>query len=88
MKRVNMHDAKTNLSRYIAELEPGETIQICNRNEPVAELRALGKSPKQEIRFGVFRGQFDVPDSFFEPLPDEILRAFNGEGPLYNEDIT
>ncbi len=88
MKRVNMHDAKTNLSRYIAELQPGEAIQICNRNEPVAELRALSKTPKPIVRIGVYKGQIEIPDSFFEPLPDDLLRAFNCEGPLYNEDIT
>ncbi len=74
-----MHDAKTNLSRYIAELAPGETILLCNRNEPVAELKALPKAGKQPVRMGLFEGQFVVPDSFFDPLPDELLRAFNGE---------
>jgi antitoxin (DNA-binding transcriptional repressor) of toxin-antitoxin stability system len=87
MKRVNMHDAKRNLSRHIAELKPGETIQICNRNEPVAELRAFSKTPKQGVRIGVLEGQIEIPDSFFEPLPDDLLRAFNCEGPLYNEVI-
>ncbi len=86
MKRVSMHEAKTNLSRYIADLAPGHTILLCNRNEPIAELRALGKSPTQGVRIGVMEGQFELPDSFFEPLPDELLKAFNGEGPLYNED--
>ncbi|MBI2688512.1 MAG: type II toxin-antitoxin system Phd/YefM family antitoxin [Acidobacteria bacterium] len=78
MKRVNMHDAKTHLSQYVAELKPGETLILCNRNEPVAELRSL-KRKKLKPRIGVFEGQFTVPDSFFEPLPDDILKAFNGE---------
>ena len=43
MKRVNIHDAKTNLSRYLAELTPGEALVLCNRNQPVAELRSLRK---------------------------------------------
>lgn len=81
MKRVNMHDAKTNLSRYVAELKPGESIILCNRNEPVAEIRSLRekKEKKRKPRMGAFKGQFTVPDSFFEPLPEEILKAFNGE---------
>jgi antitoxin (DNA-binding transcriptional repressor) of toxin-antitoxin stability system len=78
MKRVNMHDAKTHLSRYVAELAPGETLILCNRNKPVAEIRSLaGKARKPRI--GVSKGEFVVPDSFFEPLPDELLKAFNGE---------
>ena len=78
MKSVNMHDAKTHLSSYMAELQPGETLILCNRNQPVAELRKLpGKAVKPRI--GLHEGQYTVPDSFFEPLPDEILKAFNGE---------
>jgi antitoxin (DNA-binding transcriptional repressor) of toxin-antitoxin stability system len=79
MKHVNMHDAKTNLSRYVAELEPGETLLLCNRNEPVAEIRALTAKQKVKPRIGWAKGEFTVPDSFFEPLPEDILRAFNGE---------
>jgi antitoxin (DNA-binding transcriptional repressor) of toxin-antitoxin stability system len=79
MKQVNMHDAKTHLSRYLAELAPGETLILCNRNEPVAELRLLAKQTQVEPKIGVAAGRFVVPDSFFEPLPDELLKAFNGE---------
>lgn len=78
MKRVNMHDAKTHLSRYVAELAPGETLVLCNRNQPVAELRRVATKPRQ-VRIGVSKGQYTVPDSFFEPLPDELLKAFGGE---------
>lgn len=78
VKRVNIHDAKTNLSRYLSELEPGDVLVLCNRNRPVAELRTLKKSACKP-RIGVAKGEFEVPDSFFEPLPDELLRAFRGE---------
>jgi antitoxin (DNA-binding transcriptional repressor) of toxin-antitoxin stability system len=78
MKRVNMHDAKTNLSRYVAELKPGETLILCNRNVPIAEIRSLARK-KYKPRIGSFKGQFTIPDSFFEPLPEDILKAFNGE---------
>jgi antitoxin (DNA-binding transcriptional repressor) of toxin-antitoxin stability system len=74
VKRVNIHDAKTNLSRYLAELAPGKALVLCNRNRPVAELRSLRKP-----RIGTAKGEFVVPDSFFEPLPDEILKAFSGK---------
>jgi antitoxin (DNA-binding transcriptional repressor) of toxin-antitoxin stability system len=77
--KVNMHDAKTHLSRYIAELKPGETLVLCNRNEPVAEIRPIPKKKPLKRRIGVAKGQIKVPPSFFEPLPDDILRAFNGE---------
>jgi len=76
---VNIHDAKTNLSRYLAELRPGEALVLSNRNQPVAELRTLKKKSAGKPRIGVAKGQFAVPDSFFEPLPDEMLKAFRGE---------
>ena len=78
MKRVNMHEAKTHLSRYVAELAPGETLLLCNRNEPVAELRAISK-PAGKPRLGAAKGNFVIPDSFFDPLPDDLLKAFNCE---------
>ena len=74
-----MHDAKTNLSRYLAELAPNETLLICNRNEPVAELR-LVTGKKRKRRIGVAAGQFTVPDSFFEPLPEDFMKHFRAEG--------
>jgi antitoxin (DNA-binding transcriptional repressor) of toxin-antitoxin stability system len=79
VKRVNIHDAKTNLSRYLAELTPDEVLVLCNRNQPVAELRSLRKKGIRKPRIGVAKGEFVVPDSFFEPLPDEILKAFSGK---------
>jgi antitoxin (DNA-binding transcriptional repressor) of toxin-antitoxin stability system len=79
MKRVNIHDAKTNLSRYLSELTPGDALVLCNRNQPVAELRSLRRKAGPKPGIGAARGQFAVPDSFFEPLPDEILKAFSGK---------
>jgi antitoxin (DNA-binding transcriptional repressor) of toxin-antitoxin stability system len=79
MKRANIHEAKTNLSRYLAELKPGEALVLCKRNQPVAELRSLLKKGVRKPRIGVAKGELMVPDSFFEPLPGEILKAFRGE---------
>jgi antitoxin (DNA-binding transcriptional repressor) of toxin-antitoxin stability system len=79
VKRVNIHDAKTNLSRYLAELAPGDTLVLCKRNQPVAELRTLRQKAGRKPRIGAARGEFAVPDSFFEPLPDEIVKAFSGK---------
>ena len=74
-----MHDAKTNLSRYVDELAPGDTLVLCSRNEPVAEIRKLDKKKKRVPRIGVAEGEFELPDSFFDPLPEEIMRSFRGE---------
>lgn len=81
MIRLNMHEAKTHLSRYVAQLREGETILLCRRNEPVAEIRALPSTRKKRRPFGLARGQFTVPDSFFEPLPEEVVASFQA-GPV------
>jgi antitoxin (DNA-binding transcriptional repressor) of toxin-antitoxin stability system len=79
VKRVNIHDAKTHLSRYLAELKPGEAVVLCNRNQPVAELRSLRVKAARKPRIGAASGEFTVPDSFFDPLPKDILKAFGGK---------
>lgn len=78
MIRLNIHEAKTHLSRHLKRLEQGETILLCRRNVPIAEIRPI-RAPRSEWRpIGVFQGRLNVPDEFFEPLPDEILDAFEG----------
>ncbi len=78
MIKLNIHEAKTHLSRYLAHLKPGDTIQICKHNKPIAELRALPTTPRKPRPIGLAEGEFKVPDSFFDPLPDDIIAAFEG----------
>ena len=77
MIRVNIADAKTHLSRYLERVEDGETVVLCRRNVPIAEIRPLPKSPKQLRPVGIDRGM-TIPPSFFEPLPPDLLDAFRG----------
>ena len=80
MKQLNIHEAKTHLSRYLALVAKGETILICKRNQPIAELRPV-RPPRNEPRpIGLATGQFSVPKTFFDPLPDELVGAFQGHG--------
>jgi len=79
VNQVNIHKAKTHLSRYLAKMTPGETLILCNRNQPVAELRLVRPKPVREPRIGVAKGEFTIPESFFEALPEEIMKAFSGK---------
>lgn len=80
MVKLNIHEAKTRLSEYLERLERGEedVVTICRRNEPIAELRALPK-PRKTPR-PIFRRdpRFTLAETFFEPLPEDVLRAFEG----------
>lgn len=78
MIRVNIADAKTHLSRYLERVEDGETVVLCRRNVPIAEIRPLPKAPSQLRPVGIDRGM-TIPPSFFEPLPSDLLDAFQGD---------
>lgn len=78
MIKLNVHEAKTHLSRYLAKLKKGETILLCRRNAPVAEIRALPLAPQKPRPIGLAKDRFRVPTSFFEPLPEEVVESFRG----------
>lgn len=72
---VNVHAAKTNLSRLIERAEAGEEIVIARNNEPVVKLVPVHAAHPQRRR-GSLEGQVIVHDSFFDPLPPEELEAW------------
>jgi antitoxin (DNA-binding transcriptional repressor) of toxin-antitoxin stability system len=78
MIRLNIHEAKTHLSRYLERLEEGEVIVLCRRNVPVAEIRGLPGARRLPRPVGLGEGQLEVPKSFFEALPDDVIEAFEG----------
>jgi len=78
MDVVNMHEAKTQLSRLVERAAAGEEIIIARAGKPVARLVAL--NPRLKPReFGRMAGRIHIADDFDAPLPDDVLRAFNGE---------
>ena len=79
MKKINMHEAKTHLSHIVEEVEHGETVLLCRRNQPVAELRPLAVHRHKPRSIGLAKGKFKVPASFFEDLSEETLAQFSGE---------
>ena len=69
-----MHEAKTHLSRLLRMVAAGEEVTIMRGGIPVARLVPATPRPRRE--FGIDEGAFSVPDDFDEPLPDELLDAF------------
>lgn len=78
MIRINVHEAKTHLSYYLTKLKKnGDTIILCNRNQPIAEIRPLPSPQTGKRPIGLAKGKFSVPPSFFESLPNDVLDAFS-----------
>ncbi|MDP2433114.1 MAG: type II toxin-antitoxin system prevent-host-death family antitoxin [Pseudomonadota bacterium] len=82
MQTINIHEAKAKLSEYLAAVEAGETVVICRRNVPVAEIVPISQPRKTPRPVGLAcDAGYEIPASFFDPLPDDLLAAFNGELP-------
>ena len=72
---VNIHEAKTHLSRLLKRVAIGEQIIIARAGTPIARLTPYEEQGKERIA-GRDRGLFTVPDDFDAPLPDEVIDTF------------
>ncbi len=77
METINVHAAKTHLSRLLDKVEAGEEVIIAKAGKPVAKLGPLTAAGKKR-RLGVLAGRATVPDDFDAPLPPEVLDSFEG----------
>lgn len=80
MIMVNIFEVKAKLSEYLEAVGRGERVMICKRNRPIAELRPVDAAPA-ERRLGTAVGAVTITPAFFEPLPDDVLDAFEGRAP-------
>lgn len=77
MFRINIHEMKTNLSKHLDDLSPGDRLLVCRRNVAIAEVRRLPEHSSEPRQLGLARGEFAVPATFFEPLPDDLITGFD-----------
>jgi prevent-host-death family protein len=75
-KIVNMHEAKSNLSRLVEEVEAGEEIVLARAGKPVARLVPVRSSGRR--RLGRWKGKVQMSDDFDAPLPASELAAWEG----------
>ena len=75
MIQVNIHEAKTQLSRLLARVAEGEEVVIARSGSPIARLSPYKESVPRR-RMGKDTGLFEVPEDFNTPLPDDVLKAF------------
>ena len=77
MKPVNIHEAKTRLSKLVERAEAGEEVVIARAGKPVAKLIPFAVA-RGRRRLGLLDGKFRIPEDFNAPLPESALRAFEG----------
>ncbi len=75
---VNIHEAKTHLSRLLQRVAAGEQVTIARAGVPVARLVPVEQKPSKSRPMGMDRGKVWVADDFDAPLPDDLLKAFHG----------
>ncbi|MGQ0664260.1 MAG: type II toxin-antitoxin system Phd/YefM family antitoxin [Pseudomonadota bacterium] len=79
-RRVNIHEAKTQLSKLIECARLGEDVVIAKNGEPVVRLAAIEPAKRKRRPMGYFRGKIVVHPSFDDPLPEDIRKYFEGRG--------
>ena len=74
MVKLNLHQVKAQLSKYIEMVEAGEVITVCKRNVPVAEIRPIAKKKKRVPQLGWAEGICEIPANFNELSEEELLQ--------------
>ena len=76
MKTVNIHEAKTNLSKLIDKAVKGESFIIAKAGKPLVKVVALGDPDRPKSRIGFMKGRLSVPENFDELGREEIATLF------------
>ncbi len=77
MRKVNIYEAKTRLSQLVDEAAAGHDVVIARAGRPVARLTRLAEA-RRKRRLGLLDGRFKIPDDFNRPLPEDVIRSFEG----------
>lgn len=77
MQTINIHEAKTHLSRLVEIVAAGEEVIIAKTGKPMVRLVPLAKPPGRR-KLGLLAGKMVVPDDFDAPLSDDVLASFEG----------
>lgn len=74
---INVHEAKTHFSKLLNRVLAGEEVVIAKAGVPVARLVPI-RNRSDDRRAGSAKGKLEVGDGFYEPLPADVLDAFEG----------
>jgi len=79
MREVDIHEAKTHLSRLLKEVEAGAEITVTKDGHPIAKLVPIAQPPGKR-KLGFLEGKLKVGADFDDPLPEDVLASFEGDG--------
>ena len=74
---VNIHEAKTHLSRLLERVSDGEEIVIAKSGKPVARLSSVD-AKRKALPYGILKGKLKIRAGFDDPLPDDFIAALEG----------
>jgi antitoxin (DNA-binding transcriptional repressor) of toxin-antitoxin stability system len=80
MTTVSVKDIQLDFLNFLRRFEAGESFLVVSSEQPLAEIRPVAAPGTQPRPFGLCAGQFTVPADFDQPLPDDILKDFEGPG--------
>jgi antitoxin (DNA-binding transcriptional repressor) of toxin-antitoxin stability system len=78
MSTISVQDIQRDLLAFLRRVEAGESFLVVKGEHPLAEVRPVPAPATQPRPFGLCAGRFTVPDDFDRPLPDDILKEFEG----------
>lgn len=78
METISIYDIQRDPLGYLRRVENGETLVVFRDDRPVAEIKPVSPLAPQPRPFGLCAGEFTVPEDFDQPLPEDIIREFEG----------
>lgn len=78
MKTITLQEMQRDPLGFLRHIEEGETLLVTRDQYPVAEIKPVLGHLQQPRPFGLCAGEFTVPDDFDQPLPEDIIRDFEG----------
>jgi antitoxin (DNA-binding transcriptional repressor) of toxin-antitoxin stability system len=78
MMTITIDEMRRDLMAYLRRVKAGETLVVLEANEPVAEIKPITPSGARLRPYALCAGEFQVPEDFDAPLPNEIIEQFEG----------
>jgi antitoxin (DNA-binding transcriptional repressor) of toxin-antitoxin stability system len=78
LSTISVHDIQSDPSAFLRRITAGEAMLVVEDDRPIANVQPVAAPLKERRPYGLCAGQFVVPADFNDPLPDEILSAFEG----------